>query len=191
MIRSSINQHKHTVHAGNKQTVPVRTLKRISVPFSNTGIVAVLACPLLLCTDFLTPDNTFLGIIYVIILALVANERRTLIALYATVAAITLAIDIRLIYGQEGAEVAMADKVLGLMAIPVFAYALIHKRTLQKKYFKRKKVVNMTVIPPISERIALTGESKSVFRHICRTSGPMDEYTRELIWFVYTKSPKN
>jgi hypothetical protein len=191
MIRSSINELKRAVRTGKTKSAPVRKLHQIPVPFSFTGIIAVLVCPVLLLTDIFTPGFAFLGIIYVIILSLLGNERRTLIALFATVATITLAIDIRMTYGQEGAELGVADKIFGLMSIPVLAYALIQQRNTQQKKAKRKKIVNMTVMPPLNERIALNGETRSVFRHICRSNGPMDEYTRELIWFVYLKSPKN
>lgn len=186
---------KNLVHPVTRQrkanAVPVRYLKPIEVPFSDTGIVAVLACPVLLATDMLSAGFTFLGIIFVIILALLSNERRTLIALFAAVATITLAIDLRFIYALPESELAVTDKFLAMIALPVLAYALIRQRTTKLKLSKRKPVVNMTVIQPINERIALNGESKSVFRHICRSHGPLDEYTRELIWFVYLKSPKN
>jgi hypothetical protein len=123
---------------------------------------------------------------------MLGNERRTLIALFASVATISIAIDFRVIYAQDGAELAVADKIFALMSLPLLSYAMIQQRAAKKKKNqKRKKAVNMAIIPPVSERIALPGETKSIFRHICRSNGPMDEYTRELIWFVYLKSPKN
>lgn len=172
-------------------TAPSRLLKPVDVPFSITGIIGVLACPVLLCTDLLTPGYTFLGVIYVIMLALLGNERRTLIALFTTIAAVTLVFDVICIYGQSGSELAVMDKFLALLVLPLLGYALIRQRGLQAKRRRRKRICNMTIIPPVAERIALNGETKSVFRHICRSKGPLDEYTRELIWFVYMKSPKN
>ncbi len=170
---------------------PKRLIKPVDVPFSLTGIIAVLACPVLLCTDILTSGYTFLGVIYIIMLVLLGNERRTLIALFTAVAAIMLVIDLRIIYNQPGAELAVMDKVLSMIALPALGYALIRQRVAQKKIHKPKRICNMLVIPPMTERIAFNGETKSMFRHISKSVGPMDEYTRELIWFVYMKSPKN
>jgi len=180
-------------------SAPLRKQKRVALPFSFNGIIAVLACPVLLFTDALTTGYTFLGVIFVVILALLGNERRTLVALFATVAVLTLAFDLRIIYGQPGAELAVMDKILALLFMPVIAYGFIHRSTALKKTKKRKPVVHMKVILPPAERIALNGEfhpdrnrrAKSVFRHISRSTGPLDEYTRELIWFVYMKSPKS
>lgn len=186
---------KNLVHPVTRQrkanASPIRYLKPIEVPFSVSGIVAVLACPVLLVTDMLSTGFTFLGIIFVIMLALLGNERRTLIALFATVATITLATDLGFIYEVPGAELAVTDKFLAMIALPILAYALIRQRTTKLQLRKRKPVVNMTIIQPINERIALNVETKNMFRHICRSHGPLDEYTRELIWFVYLKSPKN
>lgn len=190
-MRSNLNVVQRAVRKKKFETVPSRLLKSIPVPFSWTGIIAVLACPILLCTDIFTSGYTYLGIIYVLILVLLNNERRMLIALFSTMSALMLAIDLRFIYGQQGAEVATMDKMIALVIMPVLAYGLIRQRTQQVRIEKRKKLSSITIIPPLNERIALAGETRSVFHHICRSRGPMDDYTRELIWFVYMKSPKN
>lgn len=186
-----MNVVNRVVSTSKVSTTPVRKLVPVNVPFSFTGIIAVLACPVLLCTDLLTSGFTFLGVIFVIILALLGNERRLLVALFASVAAVTLVFDLVWIYGQPGSELAVMDKIIAMIVLPLLAYGLIHRRATRIKTLKRKPTVNMMILPPVAERVALDTETKSVFRHINRSYGPMDEYTRELIWFVYMKSPKN
>lgn len=154
-------------------------------------MIAVLACPALLCVDLVSPSNILFGCLYLLLLLMVSNERRTLIALFTTVATVSLLFDLRFIYAQPGAELAVMDKIVALAVLPLLTTALIRKRTLQLKARKRKPVCTITVVPPLTERIALHSETNPVFRHMRRSNEPMDEYTRELIWFVYSKSPKN
>lgn len=173
------------------QPVQLRYLKPTPVPFSAAGIIAVLACPALLLLDIFSGAHVMIGAFYLIVLTLLGNQRRSLIALYATVASLMLFIDLRMFYGQGGTQLAIADKLIALLALPVIASGLIYQRTSHMRALKRKPLCSVKVILPPAERIALNGESKNVFGHLRRSSEPIDQYTRELIWFVYMKSPKN
>lgn len=132
-----------------------------------------------------------IGTFCLIMLTLLGEQRRTMIALFATVAVVTLVIDLRLFYGQPGTELAVMDKIIALIALPLLAWGLIHKRNVELQKQKRKPVCNVRIVPALAERVAMIGESKTAFRHMRRSKEPLDEYTRALIWFVYIKSPKN
>lgn len=181
----------HTVSKRKAQPAKLRTSNAVRIPFSVAGIVAVSVCPALLVIDITSGMHAMIGVIYVLLLTLLAQERRTLVALFAAVAVLSLAVDLRVFYGQPGTELAVADKITALIALPLLAAALIHQRTAQLKTAKRKPVCNIRIVQPLSERVAMHGEMNPVFKHMRRSKSPMDEYTRELIWFMYMKSAKN
>jgi hypothetical protein len=169
----------------------LRALRPVRVPFSVSGMAVVLACPALLLVDIASGMHAMIGILYLVMLMMLGNERRTLIALFTTIAVLMLAIDLRVFYGASVAELAAADKIIALIVLPVLAFALIRQRTQERKAAKRKAICSIRVMLPVSERAALSGESKIVFKHMRHSTEPMDEYTRELIWFMYMKSAKN
>ena len=174
----------------NNNTV-VRKLNPIPVPFSVRGLVAVFACPVLLGLDIFSGSHTMIGTIFLLLLTLLGNERRTLIALFAAVASISLLASVAVIYAHDGNELALTDKFVALILLPLFTYALIRRKQIKVITRKHVPVIDVKIVNPVQERVAMNGESKSVFRHIRRNDNPIDEYTRELIWFVYNKSPKN
>lgn len=190
-MRPSLHITHRTERKSNLLVTPARILKPIDVPFTVTGISAVLACPALLCLDVFSGAEVMLGSLYMLVLLFISNERRSLIGMFAAVAVVSLAASLRSVYTQDGSEMAAMDKIIAMIGIPLFAFGFIRRRTLQLKARKRKAICTVKFAPVFSERIALAGEYKSAFRHIHTSRNPIDTYTRELIWFVYIKSPKN
>jgi hypothetical protein len=190
-MRSITAQSQPVLRKEKTQSAPVRILKSIPVPFSVAGILAVLVCPAFLLMDIFSGAHIMFGTLLVLVLTLLGSERRTLIALFATVGLICLAIDLRINFYHAGAELAATDKIMAMIALPLFAFGMIRKRTLQVAAKKRRPRINVSFAPAFQDRAPRFGETKTVFQHMSRSSKPMDEFTRELIWFVYVKSPKN
>lgn len=172
----------------------LRNRKSITVPFSAPGIAAVLSSPAIFMLDLFSGAHVSIGVLYVLLLVLLSNERRTLIVLFSTISSLMLVINLRLFYGQPGNEMMTMDKVIGLIALWVITSGILRYRHLQKKSEAkraRKPVCCIRSFTEIPERKAKPEELITVLRHL-RTSGrPIDPCTRELTWFIYMKSPKN
>lgn len=176
-------------------------IKPKRVPFSAVGIVAVLCCPIIFSLDVFSDARVPIGVLYMMMLALLSNEKNILLLLFTTLSSIMMLIDFRLFYGQAGTELAIADKLIAIPAMWVYVSALIRHRGKNNRISETKilrmrsagrPVCNIKIAKQTPERVANTEESKTVFRHICSTSGKkVDPYTRDLVVFLYEKTKKN
>lgn len=176
------------------------TIKPKRVPFSGIGIVAVLCCPVIFFLDVFSEAHVAIGVVYMVMLALLSNEKNILLLLFATLSSIMLLIDLRLFYGEPGTDLAVADKLLAIPAMWLYVVALLrHRRkqnnTDEQKVIRMKRthrpVCNIKIVNPITERTPTAEESKPVFKHICTSRKKIDPYTRDLVYFLYAKTQKN
>lgn len=177
------------------------SIKPQRVPFSAVGIIAVLCCPIIFSLDAFSDSRFAIGVVYMVMMALLSNEKNILILLVATLSSIFLLIDLRLFYGEPDTELAVADKLVAIPAIWLFVYGLLRIRKKQNKtgsatILRLKQshvpVCDIKVAMPISERIASPAESKNAFKHMRSSSTQkIDSYTHDLVYFIYAKMPKN
>ena len=177
--------------------------EKLNVPFSFSGIVAVLCCPAILSLEIFAESKIVTGVLYVLVLTLLANQRSILILMYASVSSVMMMICMRVYIGHPGMDLMMVDKAVALIATWVIAFGLVRNRRRESNSTEtiiqyvnrmRRKPKPLCVIRTINEspeRIADVQEAKLAFSRIDRSGVKMDEYTRDLTWFIYQKSLKN
>lgn len=195
-----MNSPKTLVRPRTRRAARSLSVKQKRIPFSGIGIVAVLCCPIILSLDVFADAHVAIGVVYMVMLALLSNEKNVLILLFTTLASIMLLIDVRLIYGESSTVFAIADKLFAVAAMWLYVIALFRYRrkqenTSEQKVIRMKRaprpVCNIKIVNPLTERIPTAEESKPVFKHIRTSRKKIDPYTRDLVYFLYTKTQKN
>lgn len=195
-----MNSIKTLVRPRTRRAARSLSVKPKRIPFSGIGIVAVLSCPVIFGLDVFSDAHVSIGVVYMVMLALLSNEKNILVLLFTTLSSIMLLIDLRLFYGEPDTTLAVLDKLLAIPAMWLYVFALLRHRHKQsttntQKVIRMKRshipVCNIKIVNPISERIPTAEESKPVYKHIRTSRKKIDPYTRDLVYFLYAKTQKN
>src|ERR1044072_5545408 len=172
--------------------------KKAVVPFSAVGLVAILCTPLVFFVNILSGPQVATGIFYLVMLALLSNQKEILVVLFTALASIFLLIDMRLFYALPGTEMAFMEKMIALPALWLITVGILRAKQKEKQAAlklersKRKPVVAIRINPEIADRLPAPAETRVVFKHIRRhPAEKLDDYTVDLVRFMYVRSKKN